>query len=196
MQCMVIATCQVLALQYLRILQALSFFLQVAEFEASPGAEVAEAGAVFEQGLSKQSKVVLRSGRVQHGSTWFNDILLPHHCRSCCHWVSLKHNALEVLMRQMVRVKQWNIQISFFSTQDFAFCLCSLQGPPEPVEAEAVGLNNVLSRKLVVTSLIFFIFLPCFRKGCGAVQVPNPQCVMHTLIWIHFFQWSTQLLPT
>ena len=29
------------------------------------------------------------------GSTWFNDILLPHHCRSCCHWVSLKHNALE-----------------------------------------------------------------------------------------------------
>ena len=72
MQCMVIATCQVLALQYLRILQALSFFLQVAEFEASPGAEVAEAGAVFEQGLSKQSKVVLRSGRVQHGSTWFN----------------------------------------------------------------------------------------------------------------------------
>ena len=72
MQCMVIAKCQVLALQYLRILQALSFFLQVAESEASPGAEVAEAGAVFEQGLSKQSKVVLRSGRVQHGSTWFN----------------------------------------------------------------------------------------------------------------------------
>ena len=29
------------------------------------------------------------------GSTWFNDILLPHRCRSCCHWVSLKHNALE-----------------------------------------------------------------------------------------------------
>ena len=29
------------------------------------------------------------------GSTWFNNILLPHHCRSCCHWVSLKHNALE-----------------------------------------------------------------------------------------------------
>ena len=85
MQCMVIAKCQVLALQYLRILQALSFFLQVAEFEASPGAEVAEAGAVFEQGLSKQSKVVLRSGRVQHGSTWFNDILLPHHCQSFCH---------------------------------------------------------------------------------------------------------------
>ena len=56
---------------------------------------IAEAGAVFEQGLSKQSKVALRSGRVQHGSTWFNDILLPHHCRSCCHWVSLKHNALE-----------------------------------------------------------------------------------------------------
>ena len=27
---------------------------------------------MFEQGLSKQSKVVLRSGRVQHGSTWFN----------------------------------------------------------------------------------------------------------------------------
>ena len=146
MQCMVIATCQVLALQYLRILQALSFFLQVAEFEASPGAEVAEAGSVFEQGLSKQSKVVLRSGRVQHGSTWFNDILLPHHCQSFCHWVSLKHNALEVLMREMVRVKQWNSQISFFSTQDFAFCLCSLQGPPEPVEGEAVGLNNVLSQ--------------------------------------------------
>ena len=111
MQCMVIAKCQVLALQYLRILQALSFFLQVAEFEASPGSKVAEAGAVFEQGLSKQSKVVLRSGRVQHGSTWFNDILLPHHCQSFCHWVSLKHNALEVLMREMVRVKQWNIQI-------------------------------------------------------------------------------------
>ena len=73
---------------------------------------IAEAGAVFEQGLSKQSKVVLRSGRVQHGSTWFNDILLPHRCRSCCRWVSLNHNALEVLMRQMVTVKQWNIQIS------------------------------------------------------------------------------------
>ena len=82
-------------MQHLRILQALSFFLQVAEFEASPGSEVAEAGAVFEQGLSKQSRVVLRSGRVQHGSTWFSDILHPHHCRSCCHWVSLKHNALD-----------------------------------------------------------------------------------------------------
>ena len=42
------------------------------EFEAAPLSEVAEAGAVFEQGLSKQSKVALRSGRVQHGSTWFN----------------------------------------------------------------------------------------------------------------------------
>ena len=29
------------------------------------------------------------------GSTWFNGILLPHHCRSCCQWVSLNHNALE-----------------------------------------------------------------------------------------------------
>jgi hypothetical protein len=38
--------------------------------------------------------------------------LLPHHCRSCCHWVALNHNALEVLMRQMVTVKQWNIKIS------------------------------------------------------------------------------------
>ena len=42
------------------------------EFEAAPLSEVAEAGAVFEQGLSKQSKVALRSGRVQHGSAWFN----------------------------------------------------------------------------------------------------------------------------
>ena len=57
-------------------------------------------------------------------------------------------------------------------------------------------LNNVLSRKLVVASLIFFMFFSCFSKGCGAVQLPNPQFVMHTLIWIHFFQRSTQLLPT
>ncbi|CAL1127893.1 unnamed protein product [Cladocopium goreaui] len=70
------------------------------------------------------------------------------------------------------------------------------EGPPEPVEAEAVGLNNALSRKLVVASLIFFMFFSCFSKGCGAVQLPNPQFVMHTLIWIRFFQRSTHLLPT
>ena len=86
MQCMVIAKCQVLALQYLRILQALSFFLQVVEFEAAPLSEViAEAGAVFEQGLSKQSKVVLRSGRVQHGSTAFCSLIIAAVVVTECH---------------------------------------------------------------------------------------------------------------
>ena len=47
---------------------------------------------------------------------------------------------------------------------------------------------------MIANLFFFFIFLPCFRRGCGAVQVPNPQFVMHTLIWIHFFQRSTQLL--
>ena len=89
------------------------------EFEAAPLSEVAEAGAVFEQGLSKQSKVALRSGRVQHGSTWFNVVqhgstwfnmvqrhFTPSSLPPFLSRVSLNHNALEVLMREMVRVKQ------------------------------------------------------------------------------------------
>ena len=99
------------------------------EFEAAPLSEVAEAGAVFEQGLSKQSKVALRSGRVQHGSTWFNMVqhgstwfnmvqhgstwfnmvqrhFAPSSLPPFLSRVSLNHNALEVLMREMVRVKQ------------------------------------------------------------------------------------------
>ena len=89
------------------------------EFEAAPLSEVAEAGAVFEQGLSKQSKVALRSGRVQHGSTWFNVVqhgstwfnmvqrhFTPSSLPPFLSRVSLIHNALEVLMREMVRVKQ------------------------------------------------------------------------------------------
>ena len=89
------------------------------EFEAAPLSEVAEAGAVFEQGLSKQSKVALRSGRVQHGSTWFNMVqrgstwfnmvqrhFTPSSLPPFLSRVSLNHNALEVLMREMVRVKQ------------------------------------------------------------------------------------------
>ena len=89
------------------------------EFEAVPLSEVAEAGAVFEQGLSKQSKIALRSGRVQHGSTWFNVVqhgstwfnmvqrhFTPSSLPPFLSRVSLNHNALEVLMRQMVRVKQ------------------------------------------------------------------------------------------
>ena len=55
------------------------------EFEASPGSEVAEAGAVFEQGLSKQSKVALRSGRVQHGSTTFCSLIIAAVVVTECH---------------------------------------------------------------------------------------------------------------
>jgi hypothetical protein len=46
---------------------------------------IAEAGAVFEQGLSKQSKVVLRSGRVQHGSTTFCSLIIAAVVVTECH---------------------------------------------------------------------------------------------------------------
>ena len=49
---------------------------------------IAEAGAVFEQGLSKQSKVVLRSGRVQHGSTTFCSLIIAAVVTEC-HWSTM-----------------------------------------------------------------------------------------------------------
>ena len=50
---------------------------------------IAEAGAVFEQGLSKQSKVVLRSGRVQHGSTTFYSFIIAAVVVTECHWSTM-----------------------------------------------------------------------------------------------------------
>ena len=50
---------------------------------------IAEAGAVFEQGLSKQSKVVLRSGRVQHGSTTFCSLIIAAVVVTECHWSTM-----------------------------------------------------------------------------------------------------------
>ena len=79
-------------MQYLRILQAFSFSLQVEESEASPMSDdTGEAGAVFEQGLSKQSKLCCEVEGFNMVQQYFAPSLLPQ-------FLSLKHNASEGLI--------------------------------------------------------------------------------------------------
>ena len=62
--------------------------------------------------------------------------------------------------------------------------------------SRAVDYVAIYAMVEIIRSEVFFsCFFSCCSKGCGAVQLPNPQCVMYTLIWIHFFRRSTQLLP-
>ena len=134
---------------------------------------------------------------VQHGSTTFYSLIIAS---SFCHWVSLKHNALECVdagngQSEAMKHSECHNLAHRILLSACAHCRALLSQSRQRQWVWAC-LNNVLSQKLVIASLIFFIFLPCFRKGCGAVQVPNRQFVMHTLIWIHFIQRSTQLLPT
>ena len=125
---------------------------------------IAEAGAVFEQGLSKQSKVVLRSGRVQHGSTTFCSLIIAAVVVTECHWITMHWRCW------CGKWSQWSNETLRFHNLAHRICFLPvlIAGPSWASRGRGNGFEQCLVTKASGSKLdVFHVFFPHLPgEGC------------------------------
>ena len=146
---------------------------------------IAEAGAVFEQGLSKQSKVVLRSGRVQHGSTAFCSLIIAAVVVTECHWITMHWRCW------CGKWSQWSNETLRFHNLAHRICFLPvlIAGPSWASRGRGSGFEQCLVTKASGSKLDFF---SCFFLAL-ARDVEQSNCQTGNLsctLWYGFISSS------